>query len=280
LGYDGEKEYPMHFFIDDFEGHLVLHQRVMYNTLKAYIIDVKQFASFARKSGVDGIADVTQARFDDFTRQLQRQIISTKSAMRKYAAIKAYVSYCIKYKQCADLALITFPDINPHIPFYASPPETPLHDTSHPYAMRNQLIALLAYHTPLQLTDIQKLTMKNIDTTQREICIVKNRYQKPYKIPPRINRQLEAYVTTIRPHVLHASQCETDLLFWTASGAASCMLSKSALNQIIKNQIIKKQCSKNTRKTMYTDVFKSSGKSIRDREKALMDIYQNAHSRT
>ncbi|MCX6375650.1 MAG: site-specific integrase [Armatimonadetes bacterium] len=87
--------------VQAFLDHLTVERGLSQNTISAYGHDLAQFVEHARKSGINSLADVTEAVLVGFLDDLRKSGISANSASRKLSAIKTFTKFAYQIRLCS-----------------------------------------------------------------------------------------------------------------------------------------------------------------------------------
>lgn len=166
------------FVIKQFKNYLQNERQYALNTLKAYLLDLKQFISFLLKEGKEELEKVQNNDIRDYIFELINLKISRRTISRKLTTLRIFYEYLYTHKfvEINPMSGIESQKFEKKLPNYLFEDQIKellnLHiDKNKDLQKRNKAIISLIFDSGLRVSEVSSLTLNNLDLNERTIKV-------------------------------------------------------------------------------------------------------------
>lgn len=188
---------------EQFLEYIRLEKRYSSHTCRAYSTDLEMFYNFiSQEFQVSEIGQVEHGMIRSWLARESQRKISSRSIQRKISVLRSYFKFLINEKIVVNnpMEKIVAPRVSRRLPYFIDSVkmDTLLDETdfgSGFRGIRNRLIIQLLYTTGIRLSELQSLTVENIDFRAGTIRVSgKRNKERIIPLTPEMVKGLDAYI--------------------------------------------------------------------------------------
>ncbi len=233
--------------VNQFLDYLTLERGLSKNTRQAYAFDLKQFAAFLDKQGIQSLNALTRKDIQAFLMAEKKRGLAGTSMARALVAIKVFFRYLLQ-EGLLNLDVtetMESPTLWKSLPTSLTMKETErlleTPDTSKPLGIRDRALLETFYGTGMRVSELAALTLDDLHFDSGYIrCMGKGRKERVIPIGKTAQRAITEYLERIRP--IHLKEATCRQIFLTRSGKP---FSRSGLLKLVKTYSHKAGLAKN-----------------------------------
>lgn len=196
-------------YINGFRSYLLLEKSLSYNSIEAYIRDVKNLKDYLNSTGsTKAIINITSKDISQFIQSLAKEGKKASSQARVLSGIKSFFKYLILEDiiKTDPTGLIETPKIGLKLPETLSNEEIDILiksiDLSHPQGQRNKTIIEMLYGCGLRVSELTNLKLSNWFRKDGFIKVTgKGDKERLVPIGKMTENILKIYINEIRCHI-------------------------------------------------------------------------------
>jgi integrase/recombinase XerD len=210
--------------IGDYINFLLIEKRASYNTVDGYNRDLRRYAKYLCRIGIENLQDVSSEHVVSYLEELKKSNITPNTINRGFASIRGFYKFLIREKTLNEnpAANIELAKVWMRLPDTLSKEEVAQilsqPDLKSFPSLRDKAMLELLYATGLRVSELISLTVSNINWQVGYLQTMgKGNKERIIPIGSIAYKWLTKYVDEARPHLLRG-KTGTDILFTNRSG--------------------------------------------------------------
>lgn len=258
--------------IDSFIKYLSNEKRYPENTINSYTRDLNNYYGFIELKKINYLT-INKDQIREYLKYLDQLKYSKSTISRILSALRNFYSYLIKEEQITSnpFKLIKNPKKEKKLPNFLQNNELELLfksiDTKNPLGLRNRLILELLYATGLRVSELDSLTLNDIDLNNKEIRVTgKGNKERIVFFGEYAEEYLKKYINNTRKELLQNKK-NNYLLLNNNGDHLSVRGIQEIINDIVKEASLKHNISPHSlRHTFATDLLNNGAdlKSVQE----------------
>lgn len=251
-----EKKEVIFYEISDFKYYLENDKRLSSNTIKAYLADLDDYATFMKNvQNCYDVSDIDREAITKYIAHLKRKNLTNKSIARKIIAVKDFHKFLYQEKLVDDNPSLHISNVKAEktLPVVLSKDEISKIlesiDTSTPIGQRNKAMMETLYASGLRITELITLRLQDLHLKEKYIRVIgKGNKERLVPLGDMAVVSLRKYIEEGR---LELAKAKTDILFYSYQG-------KELSRQYVFKYIVKLAKENNIEKTISPHTIRHS----------------------
>lgn len=251
-----EEKEVIFYEISDFKYYLENDKRLSSNTIKAYLADLDDYATFMKNvQNCYDVSDIDREAITKYIAHLKRKNLTNKSIARKIIAVKDFHKFLYQEKLVDDNPSLHISNVKAEktLPVVLSKDEISKIlesiDTSTPIGQRNKAMMETLYASGLRITELITLRLQDLHLKEKYIRVIgKGNKERLVPLGDMAVVSLRKYIEEGR---LELAKAKTDILFYSYQG-------KELSRQYVFKYIVKLAKENNIEKTISPHTIRHS----------------------